>query len=142
MERFWSRVEFGDWQDCWLWRGYLRRDGYGATSIKGANRYVHRVAYELLVGPIPEGLHIDHLCRVPACVNPLHLEAVTNHENVLRGKLGALRERPTECPRGHPYTPENTHMQRHSAGYSYQRCRRCSADKARARRSRQREAVL
>lgn len=85
--RFWLRVHKTD--DCWLWTSTLRR-GYGRFWI-APGRFVpaHRFAYELLVGPIPEGLELDHLCRNPACVNPAHLDPVTHRENVRRGKRGA-----------------------------------------------------
>lgn len=90
---------------CWLWVGALKSDGYGSVW-EGARRTVgaHRLVYELLRGPIPVGLSLDHLCRVPSCVNPDHLEPVTHRVNVLRGaSLQALNARKTHCPNGHPY---------------------------------------
>ncbi len=91
---------------CWIWRGAVNRAGYGAFSVDGTTRRAHRVSYELRVGPIPEGLHLDHLCRVRACVNPAHLEPVTHAENVRRG----ARAGQTHCKRGHEFTPENTRV--------------------------------
>lgn len=83
-ERFWSKVTKTD--TCWLWAAASERNGYGAIREPGTGRmlYAHRLAYEWLVGPIPEGLHIDHLCNVRRCVNPSHLEAVTQQENNVR----------------------------------------------------------
>lgn len=108
-ERFWPRVEFTGF--CWLWTGHLVTDGYGSIYIDGKSRRVHRVAYEWLIGPIPEGLVLDHLCRVRRCVNPDHLEPVTDRVNILRGTaptaVNALKIR---CTRGHELTPENTYM--------------------------------
>lgn len=74
-----------DESGCWLWVGECNDNGYGRFSVKGRKVYAHRSSYEIHVGPIPEGLHIDHLCRVRNCVNPEHLEPVTRSENVRRG---------------------------------------------------------
>lgn len=95
---FWVKVEKTD--TCWLWNaarftigGYGQFQGYRA----------HRISYELLVGPIPAGLQLDHLCRVSHCVNPAHLEPVTNRENALRGiGITAMAARKTHCTQGHP----------------------------------------
>lgn len=105
--------------ECWLWAGTINNRGYGDISMKIDGvwriRRAHRVVYEALVGEIPEGLVIDHVCREKACVNPDHLEAVTEKENILRG-IGStsVNARKTECIRGHKYTPENTRMNRGS----------------------------
>src|SRR6266571_2972703 len=88
--RFWSRVERGDPDECWTWTGTRNYDGYGRISPGGGNRagvhaiMAHRYAYEALVGPIPAGLTIDHLCRQVDCVNPKHMEPVTIQENIRR----------------------------------------------------------
>ena len=96
-DRFWSKVEFGD---CWLWGGSHTRNGYGQATGRDWRKKVlpHRVAYELLVGPIPEGMQLDHLCRTLLCVNPDHLEIVTHYENHQRG----YKAKKTHCRRGHP----------------------------------------
>jgi hypothetical protein len=100
-QRFWSYVHFTP--SCWEWTAY-RHDGYGRFNEGSRIARVHRFAYELLVGPIPDGLTIDHLCRNRACVNPAHLEPVTVKVNVLRGEGPAAQHaRKTKCPQGHPY---------------------------------------
>lgn len=104
---------------CWFWLGHINKDnGYGAMSI-GRNKKVpaHRYAYELIFGPVPKHLDIDHLCRNRDCVNPAHLEPVTRQENLRRGKgwkpgnevstRNQLAK--THCANGHEYTPENTY---------------------------------
>ena len=94
---------------CWVWLGACTAGGYGTISINKKTFYAHRLFYEFYRAPIPFGLQIDHLCRVRCCVNPDHLEIVTNRENTLRGKaVSALHARKTHCKRGHPFTPENT----------------------------------
>jgi hypothetical protein len=87
-ERFWAKVEKTD--DCWMWTGMKDGSGYGRMQVKPSTRShhtmpAHRVAYQLLVGPIPADMTIDHLCRVKACVNPAHLDVVSVHENGRRG---------------------------------------------------------
>ena len=91
---------------CWLWTGYIGTHGYGMISTtKAAGRrpdVAHRISYELYVGPIPDGLVIDHLCRVRACVNPAHLEAVTQQTNFLRSEhQSAVSLRRNRCKHGH-----------------------------------------
>lgn len=97
-DRLWSRVE--KTESCWLWTGDLNRKGY-STQIGFNKEYTtaHRIAYMLLVGPIPDGLVLDHLCRVRNCVNPDHLEPVTQEENTRRGVDARWLE---DCPNGHP----------------------------------------
>lgn len=94
----------------WLWTKSLNK-GYGWISFNGVRLQAHRVAYELAVGPIPDGFEIDHLCRVPACVNPEHLEAVPHKVNAARG-IGptAINGRKMMCKRKHLFTPENTYI--------------------------------
>ena len=95
---------------CWLWEGTRSPNGYGSIQV-GYTQLAHRVAYELLIGPIPEGLTLDHLCRVRACVNPKHLEPVSVRENILRGVgLAAMNVLKTHCPQGHTYDILNTYF--------------------------------
>jgi hypothetical protein len=92
----------------------------------------HRVAYELLVGPIPDGMHLDHLCRTPACVNPAHLEPVTPRVNSLRGvSFSAVNATKETCPAGHPYSADNTYL---SPTKRNRLCRTCQAVHKRAYR--------
>ena len=84
-DRLWRRIDIGDPAACWEWTGGRSSAGYGYITAGGRKQPVHRVVYELLVGPIPEGLALDHLCRNVRCVNPDHLEPVTWRENVRRG---------------------------------------------------------
>ena len=135
-ERFESKVHKTD--NCWLWVGARIPKGYGVFMDVTQNLvYAHRFAYEFAKGEIPEGLQIDHLCRNPSCVNPDHLEVVTNRQNVMRGLAPQLqRERQlskTHCPKGHPYNDENTHVKRR--GKHFERvCRNCARDYQRKRR--------
>lgn len=119
-ERFWDKVNKDAPSGCWEWT-VATVYGYGRFGIAGRAMSAHRVAYELLVGPIPEGLQLDHLCRNPACVNPGHLEPVTGRENVLRGDTFAARQAAiTHCPAGHEYDEANTRV-------DAKRCRHCRA---------------
>lgn len=102
--RFWTKVDRT--QTCWLWTGAVNDSGYGVILGPDSKHlvYAHRVAYEKLVGPVPEDKQLDHLCRVRRCVNPAHVEPVTHLENIQRG----TRAR-THCRRGHEYNPTNTY---------------------------------
>jgi hypothetical protein len=124
---------------CWVWQGYTC-EGYGRIGFKrpdGTWRTMlnHRAAYQTLVGPIPVGADIDHLCRVRACWNPWHLDPVTRTVNIKRG-LGPqtaanMQRAKTHCPQGHPYDETNTARRgrrRH--------CRTCERDRARRNRER------
>jgi hypothetical protein len=95
---------------CWIWQGSISPYGYGRLSVRGRSGMAHRVSYEEFVGVIPEGLELDHLCRVRSCVNPKHLEAVTRQVNVLRG-IGspAVYAKRTHCARGHLLGGDNVH---------------------------------
>lgn len=120
---------------CWLWtRGRsASTDGYGAFFVEATRAWhAHRWLWLQVVGPIPDGLHLDHLCRVRHCVNPDHLEPVTLRENNLRGfspiNLNRLK---THCPQGHEYTEANIKWYQ---GRRY--CKACKADDQRRRRAR------
>lgn len=107
---------------CWIWTAMRDKRGYGriASGTKyGIPLLAHRVMYEMLVGPVPDGLELDHLCRVTSCVRPDHLEPVTHRENMARGEWATK----THCPAGHEYNEENT-MRR-----SNRRSRECRACK-------------
>lgn len=115
---------------CWHWVGNRNAGGYGRmTFYDGAGRrvyaYAHRLAYELLVGPIPDGLTLDHLCRVHECVNPGHLEPVTTGENTRRAG-----DVVTVCAAGHPYNEVNTRWRKTGSG-GRKACRACQRDRMR-----------
>lgn len=112
---------------CWLWTGYLTEKGYGRFNPqwKTSPLHAHRVSYELNKGPIPPGLVIDHLCRNPCCVNPDHLESVTQGENVRRGNAGINHRIKTHCTYGHPFSETNTRMAARPNGLRARVCRTC-----------------
>lgn len=133
LRRFLDKVRKGD--SDWLWTGAINKGGYGNFWLAGRYVSAHRVAYRHYVGEIPEGLTIDHLCRVRHCVNPEHLEAVTNRTNLLRGNGFAGRfARTTQCPKGHLYDAANTRIG--ACGSRY--CRACDALAHRLARARAR----
>lgn len=131
--RFWSSVEVAD---CWLWRSDVGRDRYGKFFCGKRRVSAHRWAWKHLVGPIPDGLELDHLCKARKCVNPDHLEPVTHRENVLRsGNFVARYARRTYCVRGHPFDEVNTSMRKTTHGLA-RVCRKCAALSSRAHRAR------
>jgi hypothetical protein len=135
-ERFWAKVNHRGTDECWPWTGARDERGYGVFICRAENgepqRRVgaHRLAYEWSVGPIAEGLTIDHLCRDPSCCNPAHLEPVTIGENIRRARAATNA---SHCPKGHEFTPENTYRK---ASHSGRICKTCNR---KSDRERQRE---
>lgn len=116
VDRFWAKVQKRPGRGCWNWTAATLQ-GYGIFRLDGGTMArAHRVAYELLVGPIPDGLTLDHLCRNPGCVKPSHLEPVTLSENVRRAHANKAR-----CKHGHLFTEENTRRLRNGR----RECREC-----------------
>jgi hypothetical protein len=117
-DRFWDKVDRWDPDHCWLWTGARADTGYGSIGgeRRSGSRSAHRLAYELMIGPIPEAMTLDHLCSVRQCVNPKHLEAVTLQENLDR----SARYR---CSRGHDRTEANTYIRPDNGR---RMCRDCS----------------
>lgn len=133
-DRFWSKVQSAPAMDCWLWLAGSDRWGYGRFFVrKESGRVVtisaHRWSFLMLRGNI-DGLLLDHLCRTPGCVNPWHLEPVTNAVNLSRQV--AMNSRKAACKRGHAFTPENTGL-RTDGRRRY--CRECARMAYQARRA-------
>jgi hypothetical protein len=127
-ERWQDKYEHDRATGCWNWTGKINAYGYGVISLSRReigerirSRVAHRVVYETVVGPIPEGLDLDHLCRNRRCVRPDHLEPVTRKENLRRGSSEHSGGK-THCKYGHEFTPENTIIHKHTG---YRACRTC-----------------
>lgn len=129
-ERFYAKVveqDRGYATPCWIWTGGTTDQGYGLFWL-GTSVLAHRFAYELIVGPIPDGLELDHLCRVTACVRPLHLDPVTPRENVHRSDSPmGINARLERCRKGHEFT---------GAWRGRRTCRTCATERQRAHRAR------
>jgi len=141
--RFWAKVEITP--TCWIWKGAITTNGYGELYLAAKKRpeSAHRIAYELMIGPLPEEREIDHLCHnvdtscagghgCPhrRCVNPEHLEPVTRRVNSLRGRLPALNTKrgadQSICKHGHPFSPDNTYTYTNRRGFKQRVCRECA----------------
>lgn len=126
--RFWASVEKGP--GCWNWNSSLSPNGYGFFQVAYKKVPSHRYSYLMCVGPIQKGMTIDHLCRNRICVNPAHLEQVTNKENILRGVgASAINAKKTHCKYGHAFTAENTELDPRGN----RSCRTCSAQRGKQR---------
>ena len=125
--RLWETVDKESPEDHWLWTGSVDTKGYGYFVYAGRKRRAHRLVYELVHGQDSAGDgDLDHLCRVPLCVNPSHLEPVTHKENLLRGSgVAAVNADKTCCPKGHPYDEQNTLYGKRAYGVS-RVCRSCT----------------
>lgn len=141
-ERFWDKVIVTDNPNgCWMWQG-ARTVGYGMMwggADVGRSLLAHRVSYEMHIGPIPDGMQLDHLCRNPGCVNPNHLEPVTGAENVRRGLSGWRNKQKTHCDHGHEFTEENTYIY---ATNGKRRCKTCARRWDREFKDRARSSIL
>jgi len=129
-EQFFAKVDAEG--DCWQWVGCIRKDGYGQFRHAKA----HQWSWRHLVGDVPAGMQLDHLCRNRGCVNPDHLEPVTPQLNILRG-IGptAVNARKTHCPQGHPYAGDNLRVYTRPNGVTSRYCRTCRSDDSKRRRA-------
>lgn len=140
--RFWPKVALPNEQGCMLWTKRLDPNGYAHITISGRDEYAHRVSYVLAYGDIPSGLVVDHVkakgCTNRHCVAPEHLEAVTQAENVRRGRANEWRKDQTHCPQDHSYSGDNLIIDGTTGA---RRCRTCRRAQARDKYRRQREAA-
>jgi hypothetical protein len=137
-ETFWAYVERSN--SCWNWTASCDSKGYGQYAIgtykpnSRRNARAHQVSYALTIGEVPENMVIDHLCRNRTCVNPAHMEVVTNKDNILRGVSPSSKHAiKTHCPYGHPYNDSNTRL---NAGSRV--CRTCHRQREALRKIAQR----
>ncbi len=135
-EQFEAQYKVAD-NGCWLWLRKRNNVGYGTLNVFGGFALAHRLAYELYVGAVPDGLVLDHQCETRTCVNPHHLKPVTHQENILRGNgLAAQNARKTHCLRGHLLGGDNVYL---NAGRRH--CKECTNIRARKNQARTRRAA-
>jgi hypothetical protein len=133
--RFWTKVDgyLSGPDNCWIWQAGTDKNGYGMFQLPGGPVRAHRLAYEMFVGEIPEGLTLDHHCGVTRCVNPHHLEPVTGAENVRRSQQATRQRERTHCNYGHPFSGRNLIITN-----GKRRCRECANRRARESTARRR----
>jgi hypothetical protein len=132
-----TRVKVAGQYDCWEWIGTKLPSGYGRYG----KQYAHRLVYELVTGPIPAKMTIDHLCNNPSCVNPVHLAIATQRENILRSESPpAMNARKTHCKRGHLLTVENTYLVTKKSGRTERWCKECCRKGDRERKATKRKS--
>ena len=126
-DRFWPKVRITD--GCWEWTGSLNSKGYGQISFRGRSMRAHAAIFKIYKEEIPKGYCIDHICRNRKCVRRWHLRIVTPRENTIFNSesIPAKNFAKTHCPKGHPYSKENTKI-KINCGRPYRRCRRCEND--------------
>ena len=122
MQKFWKKVD--KTEDCWLWTGYTDQDGYGIAHLHRKNQKAHRMAWQLMIGEIPEGTQLHHACHTPNCVNPAHLEPVMPSVHAKRHS-----DTKTHCKNGHEYS-ENSfyYVENLATGNRGRRCRVCNRE--------------
>jgi|SRR6266436_10149715 len=114
---FWTKVDMNGpkkpWmrKRCWIWRAFLTKKGYASITFRSKKTYAHILSYLIHIGPIGEGLEIDHKCRTTNCIRPSHLQAITHRENMLRGNtIVTMQTARTHCPKNHPLSGENLYV--------------------------------
>jgi hypothetical protein len=132
-----SYVERIPFSGCWIWTGAIfPMTGYGEMRVNGKNQGAHRAVYEHFVGKVPQGMWLDHLCRVRCCVNPKHLEPVTPRENTMRGDTPARKNfEKIHCKNGHLFSNENVYVR----PSGHRTCRICRTESKRKARTLKKE---
>lgn len=125
---------------CWFWMGDTVKGGYGRTTIGRVKVLSHRASYECFVNKIPKGLTVDHKCNQPNCINPQHLEAITQYDNTMKGKsFSTINAQKTHCPKGHEYNQENTFYYKINARRD---CKICMKERGRKQYEINRDKIL
>ncbi len=129
--RFWNKIVMEPNSGCWLWIATLSDGGYGKFWDGKRVGRAHRFSYRAIFGAIPHGLVLDHRCRTRCCVNPHHLEPITQGENCRRGDTGKHHSRKTHCSNGHPLSGGNLYVVRLSKTHLCRQCKICNRERSR-----------